>query len=67
MNFTMEQKVYKKVVLVILDGFGVASYSHGNAIALAEPNSLDNLVAHYPSVSLLAYHGERLAIRKWGI
>ncbi len=50
----MEPKTYKKVVLVVLDGFGVASYSHGNAIALAEPDSLDNLVAHYPSVSLLA-------------
>lgn len=50
----MEQRIYTKIVLVILDGFGVASYSHGNAIALAEPDSLDNLVAHYPSVSLLA-------------
>ncbi len=38
----------------MLDGFGVASYSHGNAIALADPDSLDNLVAHYPSISLLA-------------
>lgn len=38
----------------MLDGFGVASYSHGNAIALAQPNSLDNLVAHYPSITLLA-------------
>lgn len=50
----MKHKPYKKVVLVVLDGFGVASYSHGNAIALAEPDSLDNLVAHYPSASLLA-------------
>lgn len=45
---------YKKVVLVVLDGFGIASYSHGNAIALAEPHSLDRLVASYPSISLLA-------------
>ena len=45
---------YKKVVLVVLDGFGVASYSHGNAIALAEPQALDRLVANYPAISLLA-------------
>lgn len=45
---------YKKVVLVVLDGFGVASYSHGNAIALAEPRCLDQLVATFPTVSLLA-------------
>lgn len=45
---------YKKVVLVILDGFGVASFSHGNAIALAEPKSLDHLVATYPTISILA-------------
>ena len=38
----------------MLDGFGVASYSHGNAIALAQPDSLDNIVAHYPSITLLA-------------
>lgn len=50
----MEHQTYKKVVLVVLDGFGVASYTHGNAIALADPNSLDNLVSTYPSISLLA-------------
>lgn len=50
----MEHKVYKKVVLVILDGFGVASYSHGNAIALAQPEGLDRLVTDFPAISLLA-------------
>lgn len=50
----MDHKTYKKVVLVILDGFGVASYSHGNAIALAQPDSLNSLVTHYPAISLLA-------------
>lgn len=50
----MEHQTYKKVVLVVLDGFGVASYSHGNAIALAQPDSLDNLVSHYPAITLLA-------------
>ncbi len=50
----MKHKIYKKIVLVVLDGFGVASYSHGNAIALANPESLHNLVAHYPSLTLQA-------------
>ncbi len=50
----MEHKVYKKIVLVVLDGFGVASYSHGNAVALANPEALNNLIAHYPSATLLA-------------
>lgn len=50
----MTQPIYKKVVLIILDGFGVATYSHGNAIALAERDSLDALVANYPAISLLA-------------
>ncbi len=45
---------FKKVVLIVLDGFGIASYSHGNAVALANPQSLDQLVATYPSTSLLA-------------
>lgn len=45
---------YKKVVLVVLDGFGVASYSHGNAVALAHPEGLNTLISHYPSATLLA-------------
>lgn len=45
---------YKKIVLVVLDGFGVATYSHGNAIALANPESLNNMIAHYPALTLLA-------------
>ncbi len=50
----MDHKTYKKAVLVILDGFGVASYSHGNAIAQAQPETLDYIVAHYPSMTLQA-------------
>lgn len=45
---------YNKVVLVVLDGFGIASSSHGNAIALAAPAALDRLVAEYPALPLLA-------------
>ncbi len=50
----MQHSIYKKIVLVVLDGFGVASYSHGNAIALSEPLNISYYVANYPSVTLQA-------------
>lgn len=50
----MQHKIYKKVVLVILDGFGVASYSRGNAIALADPEGLNQLVSQFPAMTLQA-------------
>ncbi len=51
---TEERVIYKKVVLVILDGFGVASPSHGNAIFRARHPTLDYLAANYPSFTLHA-------------
>lgn len=45
-------KIYKKVVLVILDGFGVASIGRGNAIALADPKTINFFVSKYPSLTL---------------
>lgn len=51
---TGQQTVFKKVVLVILDGFGVASKSHGNAIAHAQTPTLDYIVASFPSLTLHA-------------
>ncbi len=50
----MEIPHYKKIVLLVLDGFGVASKSRGNAISLANPAHLNNLLANYPSVTLQA-------------
>jgi 2,3-bisphosphoglycerate-independent phosphoglycerate mutase len=50
----MHHKTYKKVVLVVLDGFGIASYSHGNAISLANPEALNYIVSEFPSMSLQA-------------
>lgn len=47
-------RIYKKIVLIVLDGFGVATYGHGNAIALANPTALNDMIAHYPSLTLLA-------------
>jgi 2,3-bisphosphoglycerate-independent phosphoglycerate mutase len=50
----LKPKKYKKVVLVVLDGFGVASPSRGNAISLAGTPHLDELVHNYPSTTLQA-------------
>ncbi|MBI3232274.1 MAG: 2,3-bisphosphoglycerate-independent phosphoglycerate mutase [Candidatus Doudnabacteria bacterium] len=49
-----KRTIFKKVVLVILDGFGVASKAHGNAIAHAKIPTLDYLVANFPSLTLHA-------------
>lgn len=38
----------------MLDGFGIASPSHGNAITLAEPNTLNSLIMNYPATTLQA-------------
>lgn len=45
---------FKKIILLVLDGFGVASPSRGNAISLAEPENLNDLIAHYPAITLQA-------------
>lgn len=50
----MNHKIYKKVVLVILDGFGIAHTAHGNAISQAKTPTFDYLVANFPSLSLQA-------------
>lgn len=50
----LKPKKYKKVVLVVLDGFGVASPSRGNAISLAGTPHLDELVYNFPSTTLQA-------------
>lgn len=50
----MPHKIYKKLILVILDGFGVASFSRGNAIALAGLSAINRIVANFPSLTLQA-------------
>ena len=45
----------KKAVLVILDGFGIAPPTAGNAIAQARTPNLDKLFAEYPHTQLQAY------------
>ena len=50
----MVQSKFKQLVLVILDGFGVASKSEGNAITLANPRNFNYLVNNFPSTTLQA-------------
>jgi 2,3-bisphosphoglycerate-independent phosphoglycerate mutase len=50
----MEFKPYKKLVLVVLDGFGVATPTHGNAVNAANPHHMNLLVDHYPATTLQA-------------
>lgn len=50
----MQNPIFKKIVLLILDGFGVASSSRGNAISLSEPQNLNRLLSLYPVVTLQA-------------
>ena len=46
--------IFKKIVLLICDGFGVASPSRGNAISLAKPTHLNELLSEYPALTLQA-------------
>ncbi len=55
---------YQPVVLVILDGWGVAPPSIGNAISLAKKPNFDSFVANYPAFTLQA-SGEAVGL-PWG-
>src|SRR3954470_598032 len=50
----MNHKIYKKVVLVILDGFGIAPARPGNAIVQAGTPTLDYFVSNFPAMTLQA-------------
>ena len=45
---------YKKIVLLILDGFGISTKTKGNAISDADPENLNYLLNNFPAVSLQA-------------
>src|SRR5581483_6813536 len=50
----MKHQIYKKVVLVVLDGFGIAPVRPGNAIAQARTPTLDYFVSNFPALTLQA-------------
>jgi 2,3-bisphosphoglycerate-independent phosphoglycerate mutase len=45
---------FKQLILVVLDGFGVASPSEGNAIYVANPRNFNYMVDHFPATTLQA-------------
>jgi len=55
---------YRPIVLVVIDGFGVAPPSRGNAIAMAKTPNLDSYMEQYPTVTLQAA-GESVGL-PWG-
>lgn len=54
----------KLVVLLVLDGWGIASSSEGNAINLAKTPVMNHLLSNYPAMTLLA-SGESVGL-SWG-
>lgn len=54
----------KPAVLLILDGFGIAPDSEGNAISRAKTPVLDHLISTYPAMTLRA-SGEAVGL-SWG-
>lgn len=53
----------KKVLLLILDGFGINDKERGNAIKLASTPNLDKLMSEYPVSELIA-SGEEVGLPK---
>ena len=58
-----KDKEPQKVVLVILEGWGVAPQSKGNAISVAKTPNFDNLIKTYP-VGVLRASGEAVGLVK---
>lgn len=54
----------KKLILAILDGFGLSPQIRGNALFAAETPNLSDIVANYPSVGVLSF-GTEVGLR-WG-
>lgn len=43
----------RPVVLLLLDGFGIAPDNEGNALSLADTPNINNLIKNYPAASLM--------------
>lgn len=53
----------KKIILLILDGFGISDKTEGNAVKAANTKVLDELMAKYPCAELIA-SGEEVGLPK---
>ncbi|MBI4437582.1 2,3-bisphosphoglycerate-independent phosphoglycerate mutase [Candidatus Uhrbacteria bacterium] len=60
----MSDAIKKPTLLVVLDGFGVAPDSDGNAITRAKTPTFDRLIRAYPTMTLRA-SGEEVGL-SWG-
>ncbi|MAF13345.1 MAG: phosphoglycerate mutase (2,3-diphosphoglycerate-independent) [Parcubacteria group bacterium] len=60
----MANSSVKPVMLLILDGFGVAPPSNSNAVTLAKKNALNSYITNYPTLTLQA-SGEAVGL-SWG-
>src|SRR3989338_7532927 len=56
-------KNIKPLILIILDGWGIAPPGPGNAITLARTPNMDSLAKHYPYTELCA-HGPCVGLPK---
>ncbi|MFH1225965.1 MAG: 2,3-bisphosphoglycerate-independent phosphoglycerate mutase [bacterium] len=57
----LKEASQKLVVLIILDGWGIAPPNKGNAITLAKTPTMDSLIKHYSSTELIA-HGVKVGL-----
>lgn len=55
---------YRPVVLIILDGWGIAPLARSNGISMAKTPTIDNLISSYPTMTLQA-SGESVGL-PWG-
>jgi 2,3-bisphosphoglycerate-independent phosphoglycerate mutase len=61
LNFPKEEKTERRVLLLILDGWGMREDKEGNLIAEAETPNFDKLWAHFPH-ALLKASGEAVGM-----
>ncbi len=54
----------KKLILAILDGFGLSPQTRGNAILEAKTKNLEKILSNYPGVAILSF-GTEVGLR-WG-
>jgi 2,3-bisphosphoglycerate-independent phosphoglycerate mutase len=59
-----KKKTSKPIVLMVLDGWGVAPSSEGNGISLAKTPNFEKYISSYPAMTLLA-SGESVGL-SWG-
>ncbi|MBI4779308.1 2,3-bisphosphoglycerate-independent phosphoglycerate mutase [Candidatus Falkowbacteria bacterium] len=55
------KKNISPMILVILDGWGIAQASKGNAVALSKTPVMDSLIKNYPSAKIYA-HGKHVGL-----